>query len=136
MMGLKPIFVTKQFNYESTVEFLLALLDNVTNLPVASQTPDIYVRRASDGFFFDGAVFVDTSGVPTALALTEIGTSAPGLYLYSYVDPGPVVPTPPTLQLTRDKYQFRYVNTGSPAGETWEVVEFLRELRDINTQGS
>jgi hypothetical protein len=135
MMGLKPIFVTKQFNYGSTVELLLALLD-ATDQPVAGQTPTIYIRRVSDGFFFDGAAFVDTVGVPTPLSFTEIGTPAPGLYAYSFADPGPVVPTPPATQLVRDKYQLRYANTGSPAGQTWEVVEFLRELRDINTQGS
>ena len=57
-------------------------------------------------------------------------------YSYSFVDPGPIIPVAPIIQLVRDKYQIRYANTGSPAGETWEVVEFLRELRDIKTQGS
>lgn len=138
-MALAVITAKREHLFNSTVVFLLSIINETSGAAVTGQSPTIAIRRASDGFFFNGTAFVDTLGVPTPLALTEIGsTIAPGLYLYSFVDPGPIVPTPPTLQLTKDTYQLNFINAGAPptGGMIWDVREFSRELRDFNTQGS
>lgn len=130
-MSLHVLSESQQLLYESTTRMVLFI--EAAGVPRVAQTPVVYIRRASDGFFFDGAAFVDTVGVPTMLSMVEVGTPAPGLYEYSLVDPGPLVPTPPALQLTKDLYEFRFVNV---AETMFDVREFGRELRDINTQGS
>ena len=125
--------------FSSTVNLYLSLVNDTTGAPIVGQTPTVAIRRASDGFFFNGTVFIDTSGVPTNLSMVEVGAIAiAGLYRYSFTDPGPIVPTPPTPQLTKDTYELRYVNTGAPptGGTMHDVIGVARQLRDINTQGS
>jgi len=131
-MSLHVLAETKKHLFESTNRIVLFI--EVAGLPQVTQPPAIYIRRVSDGFFFDNTAFVDTTGIPTLLAMTEVGaTAAPGLYDYSLVDPGPLVPVPPTPQLSKDLYEFRFVNGTETA---YNLREFGRELRDINTQGS
>ncbi|MGW8177917.1 MAG: hypothetical protein ACWGQW_03870 [bacterium] len=134
---LQVVADTKKHLYESTVEILLSIINETTGAPVTAQSPTVEIRRVSDGYFFDGAAFVDTLGVPTPLAMSEIGAiAAPGLYSYSLVDPGPEPTASP--QPVRDKYQLRFANAGAPptGGSLWDVREFAKELRDFNTQGS
>lgn len=134
---LQVIAETKKHLYQSTVDILLSVINETTGAPVTSQSPTIEIRRMSDGYFFDGAAFVDTLGVPTSLTMSEINTiAAPGLYSYSLVDPGPEPTASP--QPVKDRYQLRFVNTGVPptGGSLWDVREFAKELRDFNTQGS
>jgi hypothetical protein len=131
-MSLHVLSETKQHLFESTTRVVLYI--ETAGAPQTGQTPGIYIKRVSDGFFFDGAAFVDTAGTPTLLAMAEVGaTPSPGLYDYSLVDPGPLVPTPPTLQLSKDSYELRFVNG---AETVYDLRELSRELRDINTQGS
>lgn len=130
-MSLHILFENKQLLYESTNRIVLFV--ESAGVPQTAQSPVIYIRRVSDGFFFDGVAFVDTLGVPTTLNMVEVGTPAPGLYDYYLVDPGPIVPVTPALQLTKDSYELRLVNVTETM---FDIREFGRELRDINTQGS
>lgn len=137
-MGMHVHASTKEHLFSSSVSLYLSILDS-NEQPVTGESPTIAIRRSSDGFFFDGTNFVDTSGVPTNLSLTEIDTTAvPGLYKYSLSDPGPVVPSPPAIQLSKDIYEIRFANSGTPpvGGVLYDVRRFSRQLRDINTQGS
>jgi len=130
-MSVHVLSATRQHLFESTNR-ILVYIESV-GVPQIGQTPTLYIRRVSDGFFFNGATFVDTAGVPTALSLTEVGTMSPGLYDFSLVDPGPIVPASPTPQLPKDEYELRVVNLTETM---YDLREFSRELRDINTQGS
>lgn len=131
-MSIHILAETKQHLFESTNRLVIYI--EGAGSPQIGQVPSVYIRRVSDGFFFSGTDFVDTAGVPTSLTMTEVGnTVAPGLYDYSFVDPGPLVPVPPALQLSKDLYEFRFVNTTETV---YDLREFSRELRDINTQGS
>lgn len=125
---LKPDVGNNKIIATSTTKLYVGIFD-ASDATVTAQSPTVSVRRDSDGFFFNGTVFVDTSGVPTPLAMTEIGAAAPGLYTYSLVDPGLLAP------LAKDEYQIRYINSGAPTGELWDVREVEKALRDINTQG-
>ncbi len=120
---IKPILVS------STTTLYLGIVD-ASQAPIAAQTPTVSIRRKSDGFFFNDTAFVDTSGIPTQIAMTEIGTAVPGLYFYDYVDPGLISP------LSTDVYQIRYNNAGTPSGDLYDIRDAERALRDINTQGS
>jgi len=138
-MGLEVKSESNKHLFGSTVKYYLSIIDSTTGSPVTAQSPTVAIRRESDGFFFDGSVFVDTLGTPTNLAMSEVGaTSNPGLYVYTMLDPGPVIPAPPTLQLSKDLYELRFVNAGAPpsGGTMHSVREFSKQLRDINTQGS
>lgn len=138
-MSLNIETAVKQHFFGSIIDLYLFILDDSNGTPVTGQSPTVAVRRASDGFFFDGSAFVDTSGVPTNLSMSEVGAVAvPGLYLLSITDPGPVIPTPPAVQLSKDKYELRFVNSGAPpaGGTMYDIREISRQLRDINTQGS
>ncbi len=107
----------------------LSIVD-INQAAVTGQFPTVAIRRESDGFFFNGTAFIDTTGTPTILNMPEIGaTSAPGLYVYSFTDPGLLG------ALTKDRYQFAYSNAGTPTGTAWEVLVVDKALRDINTQG-
>ena len=130
-MGLKNIRAVSAILASSTTTLYLSIVD-ASQIPSTGETPDIYIRRLSDGFFFDGAAFVDTSDVPTALAMTETGaTIVPGLYYYSLVDPGLIQP------LAEDEYQLRYVNVGGTVnGTDLDAMLVKLSLRDINTQGT
>lgn len=134
---LQVVTETRKHLYESTIEILLSIINETTGSPVTGQSPTVSIRRISDGYFFDGADFVDTLGIPTSLTMTEIdATATPGLYSYSFVDPGPELTASP--QPIRDIYQLRFINSGAPptGGSLWDVREFTKELRDFNTQGS
>lgn len=138
-MALKVVAAARQHLFGSTVNLYLSLVNESSGSPVTGQTPTIAIRRASDGFFFNGTAFVNTGGTPTNLSMAEVGaTPAPGLYKYSFVDPGPVVPVSPTPQLTKDTYELRFVNVGGPptGGTALDIIAMSRQLRDINTQGS
>jgi hypothetical protein len=130
-MSLHVLSENKQHLFESTNRFVLFI--ESSGVPQTAQTPTIYIRRVSDGFFFNGTTFVDTLGVPTLISLNEVGTMAPGLYDYIFVDPGPVIPILPAIQLYKDSYELRFVNA---LEVMYDLREFSRELRDINTQGS
>ena len=112
----------------SVVQLFLGITD-AAQTPITGQTPTVSVRRASDGFFFSGTAFVNTSGVPTSLSMTEIGTAAPGLYSYQFTNPALLQP------INNDIYQIHYINAGVPAGQVWEARAVKRALRDVNTQG-
>lgn len=133
-MPFKFITANQMPNSGSIITIYLAITDGSDD-PVTGLSPSIAVRRASDGFFLNGlgaGAFVDTSGTPTLLSMTEVGaTAAPGLYVASFTDPGLVAP------LTNDIYEIRMIEvTGPPTGTVWDVIQVMRELRDINTQGS
>lgn len=130
-MSIHVLSPTKQHLFESTNRILIFI--EAAGTPQIGQTPSLYIRRVSDGFFFNGASFINTAGVPTALSMLEIGTMAPGIYSFILIDPGPIVPVSPTPQLVKDEYEIRFVNLTETM---FDVREFSRELRDINTQGS
>lgn len=124
-----PQTIIKPILTNSTTRLYLGIV-NASQAPVTTQTPTVSIRRDSDGFFFNGTIYVNTSGVPTQLAMTETGTPAPGLYFFDYVDPGLLSP------LSIDVYQIRYNSTGTPSGDLYDIRDAERALRDINTQGS
>lgn len=128
----------REHYFNSLVLVYLSLVNSTSGAPITGIVPNAFIRRMSDGFFFDGSAFLNTAGTPTSLNFVEISTvAAPGLYVYSFTDPGPLVPTPPAIQLQSDKYEIRTVVPGSaPLGGTlWDVRKISRRLRDVNTQG-
>ena len=138
-MSLTIISATNSHLFNAIVDMYLSIVNDTTGVSITGESPTLSIRRSSDGFFFDGAAFVDTSGTPTVLNMSEIdATAAPGLYVYTFNDPGPIVPTLPTLQLSEDIYEVNFINSGAPpaGGSMWSVRKFTRQLRDINTQGS
>lgn len=130
-MSIHILAATKQHLFEST-QYLFIYLESGGS-PLVGQTPTIQIRRISDLQFFDDNTsdFTSVTGVP--IALTEVGPTAPGLYFYLFADPGPLVPTPPALQLSKDNYMLGFLNV---AEVMYDMREYSRELRDINTQGS
>lgn len=138
-MGLHSAIATKTYLFSSAFNLYLSLVNDTTGAPVTGQSPTIAIRRVSDGFFFNGTAFINTSGTPTNIAMTEVSAvSNAGLYRYTMTDPGPIVPTPPALQIPNDIYELRYVASGSPpvGGTMHEIISVHRKLRDVNTQGS
>lgn len=133
-MTLRIITANRMPFAGSSITLYLELLDGSDN-PATGLSPSIAVRRNSDGFFLNGlgaGAFVDTSGTPTLLSWTEIGaTAAPGLYTATFTDPGLVAP------LVEDMYEIRAIETvGPPTGTVWTTLRIMRQLKDINTQGS
>jgi hypothetical protein len=103
---------------------------DASGMTVPGQFPTISIRRVSDGWFFNGTGFVNTSGTPSQLAMTEIGAPTPGLYLYIFTSPSLIAP------LAQDTYEIRYRNTGTPTGESWEIRNVANRLLDINVAGA
>lgn len=127
-MPLVGVNLGERIVAKSTVSLYLAIQD-ASQVMVTGESPTVSIRRVSDGYFFNGTSFVDTSGVPTQLAMSEVSaSSAPGLYAYNLVDPGLS-----SASIFKDVYQIRYVNTTT---ELWDVRDIELKLRDINTQGS
>lgn len=124
----------------STAPLYLSIVDGTTGLGVTGQTPTVSILcsapgSSQDGFAFNGTNFVSSTS-PIHLSMTQVNaTLCPGLYVYDLVDPGFPAVVSPAVPITSAIYQIRYNNTGSNAGDAYEIRKFVLQLRHVELIG-
>jgi hypothetical protein len=89
-------------------------LVNTDGSAATAKTPQVSIRRASDGYYWNGSAFVSGQ---TWLAMTEVdATNEPGQYAYVFPNPGTVA-----------SYRVYFRHTAAPVGFASELHSVVAE---------
>jgi hypothetical protein len=89
-------------------------LVNTDGSGATAKTPQVSIRRASDGYYWNGSAFVSGQ---TWLNMTEVdATNEPGQYAYAFANPGTVA-----------SYRVYFRHTAAPVGFASELHSVVAE---------